>query len=89
MKINIAIELWQKGKGYLAKSPELDFIAQGKTADEAKSNLFEVIKIQFKEMEEMGTLKGYLDECGFEINDVIITTTNMVIGFERLTLQVA
>lgn len=89
MELNITIELWQKGKWYLAKSPELDFIAQGKTADEAKSNLFEVIKIQFQEMKEMGTLKDYLDECGFEIHDDIITPTNMVIGFERLTLQVA
>lgn len=46
MKLNITIELWQKENWYLDKSPELDFVAQGKTAEEAKSNLFEVIKIQ-------------------------------------------
>ena len=89
MKLNITIELWQKGNWYLAKSPELDFIAQGKTAEEAKNNLLEVIKIQFYEMEETRTLKDYLAECGFEIKDDTIAPMNEIIGFERLTLQVA
>lgn len=89
MKLNITIELWQKGNWYLAKSPELDFIAQGRTAEEAKSNLFEVITIQFNEMKETGTLKDYLTECGFEIKDDAIVPSNEIIGFERLTLQVA
>ena len=56
MLLNITIELWQKGKWYVAKSPELDFVSQGKTGEEAKKNLIEVINIQFHEMEEMGTL---------------------------------
>ncbi len=89
MKLNITVELWQKGDWYLAKSPELDFIAQGKTAEEAKSNLFEAIKIQFHEMEEMGTLNDYLTECGFKVKDNTIAPMNEIIGFERLTLQVA
>ena len=88
MKLSITIELWQKENWYLAKSPELDFIAQGKTAEEAKRNLFEVIEIQFREMEEMGTLKDYLTECGFEIKDDTIAPKNEIIGFEKLTLQV-
>ncbi len=46
MKLNFTIELWQKENWYLAKFPELDFIAQGKTVEEAKSNLTEVIEIQ-------------------------------------------
>ncbi len=89
MKLNITIELWQKENWYLAKSPELDFIAQGETAEEAKSNLFEVIKIQFHEMEEIGTLEDYLAECSFKVKDDTITPMNEIIGFERLTLQVA
>jgi len=65
MELNLTIELWRKGKWYVAKSPELDFISQGITLEEAKKNLKEVIKIQFQEMEEMGTLKEYLSElCG-------------------------
>lgn len=50
MKLNITIELWHKKDWYLAKSPELDFVAQGKTAEEAKKNLFEVINIQFQDL---------------------------------------
>ena len=53
----------------MARSPGLDFIAQGRMVEEAKGNLFEIIKIQFTEMEEMGTVKDYLTECGFEIKD--------------------
>ncbi len=89
MRLNITIELWQKGSWYIAKSPELDFIAQGRTAEKAKNNLLEVIKIQFHEMEEIGTLKDYLTECGFEIKDDTIVPMNDIIGFERVTLQVA
>jgi predicted RNase H-like HicB family nuclease len=89
MELNITTELWQKGNWYLARSPELDFIAQGRTVEEAKGNLFEVIKIQFTEMEEMGTLKDYLTECGFEIKNETIVALNEIIGFERLSLKVA
>lgn len=40
MDINITIEVWQKGKWFIAKCPELDFIAQGTTRDE----YFELLK---------------------------------------------
>jgi len=79
MKLQITIEIWKKGNWHLAYAPELDFISQGRTPEEAKKNLFEVIKIQFEEMEEMGTLKDYLLECGFEIKeDAIIPQAEMV-----------
>ena len=60
MNIDVTIEVWQKEKWFIAKCPELDFIAQGKTSDEAKKNLLEVVQIQIEEMEEMGTLDEYL-----------------------------
>ncbi len=87
-KLNITIELWQKKDWYLAKSPELDFIAQGKTAEEAKSNLLEVINIQFQEMKEMDTLTDYLEECGFEVTDSIISPLTQIVGFEKNTVQI-
>jgi predicted RNase H-like HicB family nuclease len=52
MNLKVTIETWQKGRWFLAKIPELDFVAQGQTLDEAKVNLFEVVKIQFDEMRE-------------------------------------
>jgi predicted RNase H-like HicB family nuclease len=67
MNIIATIELLQKGDCFIAKLPDLDFIAQGGTAGEAEFNLNEVIKIQFDEMRELGTLDDYLTECGFVI----------------------
>lgn len=89
MKIKATIELWQRGKWFVAKIPELDFVAQGRTIEEAKSNLSEVVRIQFAEMKEMGTFEDYLAECGFTIKDDIIEPENEVIGFEKQMLQFA
>ncbi|MFA6056537.1 MAG: hypothetical protein WC769_14315 [Thermodesulfovibrionales bacterium] len=89
MKLKTTIELWQKGKWRVAKVPELDFVAQGLTSEEAKANLIEVINIQFAEMREMGTLEDYLAECGFILRDDTVEPENEIIGFERQILQVA
>jgi predicted RNase H-like HicB family nuclease len=89
MLLNITIEIWQKGNWYIAKSPELDFLSQGKTREEAKQNLIEVINIQFHEMREMGTLQEYLSECGFEIKNDTIFPRNEIIGFEKYSLEIA
>jgi len=69
MIIPITIEIVKKGMWYVARAVELDFVTQGKTADEAKKNLFEVIEIQFEEMDKLGTLEDYLKECGYEIDE--------------------
>jgi predicted RNase H-like HicB family nuclease len=79
----------RRGKWCIAKVPELDFVAQGKTVEEAKKNLQEVINIQFAEMREMGTLDEYLAECGFVIKDENVEPENEIIGFEKQILQVA
>jgi len=89
MKLTATIELWQKGTWCVAKIPELDFVAQGRTIEEAKSNLIEVINIQFVEMRALGTLEDYLAECGFVIKDDSIEPENEIVGFERQVLQVA
>lgn len=89
MQLKATIELWKKGKWCIAKVPELDFVAQGKTIEEAKTNLLEVINIQFAEMKEMGTLDDYFAECGFVIKDDTIEPENEIIGFEKQVMQVA
>ena len=88
MELKITMEIWEKGLVFLAKAPELDFIAQGHTFAEAKQNLVEVIRIQFKEMKEMGTLDDYLSECGFTIRGNQIVAKHEVVGFERSTVLV-
>lgn len=62
MKLPVIIESWKKGLWYLARAPELDFISQGRTPEEARKNLLEVISIQFEEMKNMGTLEEYLQD---------------------------
>jgi predicted RNase H-like HicB family nuclease len=89
MDIKATIELWQKGEWFIAKLPELDFIAQGRTSEEAKDNLKEVIKIQFEEMRELGTLDDYLAECGFVVNGDIVEPVGEMIGFEKQFVKVA
>jgi predicted RNase H-like HicB family nuclease len=89
MKLRATIELWQRGSWCIAKVPELDFAAQGKTIEEAKTNLLEVIGIQFAEMKALGTFEDYLAECGFLIKDDLIEPENEIIGFERQLMQVA
>ena len=89
MRLQITIEIWKKGQWFLAKTPELDFVSQGRTAEEAKKNLIEVVKIQFEEMKEMGTLEDYLLECGFEIRDKEFISSIEIVGFERSEVSVA
>ncbi len=89
MILKTTVELWQKGNWYLAKSSELDFVSQGRTREEARKNLEEVIRIQFQEMSEMGTLQEYLSECGFETKNDSIFPKNEMIGFERYSLEIA
>ena len=89
MQLKATIELWQKGKWCIAKIPELDFIAQGRTIEEAKKNLNEVINIQLAEMKELGTLDDYIAECGFVIKGDSIEPENEIIGFEKQIVQVA
>ncbi len=56
MQLRTTIEIWQKGNSFIAKCPELDFVSQGETAEEAKRNLLELIQIQLEEMAALGTL---------------------------------
>lgn len=88
MRLQLTIEVWKKGDWYLARTPELDFISQGRTFEEAKRNLLEVIKIQFAEMKEIGTLEDYLLECGFETKDNDIIPRQEMVGFEKSTVFV-
>lgn len=67
-KIPVTIEIIRKEKWYVARAVELDFVSQGRTPEEAKKNLLEVIEIQFEEMAREGVLEDYLAECGYELS---------------------
>ncbi len=88
MELKITIETWAKGSWYIAKCVELDFVSQGRNPEEAKRNLLEVVDIQFEEMNEMGTLDEYLQECGYKLeNGTAIPMTEMV-GFHKQAIEI-
>ncbi|RPJ74402.1 MAG: hypothetical protein EHM20_10660 [Alphaproteobacteria bacterium] len=74
--LKITIEFWREGNLYIANSPELDILSQGKSQEEAKKNLFEVIGVQFEEMKKLGTLDDYLKDMGFNLHEDVISSLN-------------
>lgn len=88
MELRVTIETWAKGSWYVAKCPELDFVSQGKTAEDAKKNLLEVVDIQFEEMMEAGTLREYLQECGYRLENDLAVPMSEMIGFEKQAIHV-
>jgi predicted RNase H-like HicB family nuclease len=88
MEIKMTIETWAKGSWYIARCPELDFVSQGKSPEEAKQNLLEVVEIQFEEMNEMGTLDEYLQECGYKFKNGVAIPISEMVGFEKQALHI-
>lgn len=83
MDISFNVEIFKKGKWFIARVPELDFVTQGNTADEARKNILELVEIQFEEMKEMDTLDEYLEECGFTQKEM-----PEFIGIERREMRI-
>jgi predicted RNase H-like HicB family nuclease len=83
MNFEFNVEIVKKGKWYVARVPELDFVTQGSTIDEAKKNILELVEIQFEEMKEMNTIEEYLEECGFTK-----TEKPEFIGIERREIRI-
>jgi predicted RNase H-like HicB family nuclease len=89
MQLKVTIEIWQKGEWYVATCPELDFVSQGPSPEDARQNLLEVIEIQFEEMDALGTLEDYLLECGYVKDDGVFLPQSEMISFEKSAVQVA
>ena len=89
MQVKLTIETCEKGNWYVARCPELDFVSQGASTEEARHNLLEVVQIQFEEMRAMGTLDDYLAECGYTRDNGTLLPKSEMVGFERFAVQVA
>lgn len=88
MQLKTTIEIWHKGEWYVASCPELDFVSQGPSREEARRNLLETIDIQFEEMRALGTLEDYLSECGYIKQDDTFIPQSEMVSFERSSVQV-
>ena len=81
--LKITLEFWREGNLYIARSPELDMVAQGDSIEEARRNLLEVIEIQFEEMKEMGTLEEFLSEAGYKLEAEMVGSEKEIISFDK------
>lgn len=81
--LKITIEIWRERKLYIARSPELDIVAQGNSLEEAKKNLIEVIEIQFEEMRELGTLNEFLMENGYVSKNNLMESEKEIFSFDK------
>ena len=68
-KMITTVEIWKEGGMFTAYCPELDVASCGHTQEEAKKNLGEVIEIQLEETARLGTLKDFLAEAGYVVED--------------------
>lgn len=88
MNLKFTVQIWDKGPWYVARCPELDFVSQGSSPEEARRNLLEVIQIQFEEMSHLGTLDDYLSECGYTRVNGTLTPQMEMVRLEKSALQV-
>jgi predicted RNase H-like HicB family nuclease len=78
--LKTTIEFWREGSIYLARSPEVDMVAQGDSLEEAKKNLLQVVAIQFEEMKELGTLDEFLVRAGYKSKHEIVESDKEIIA---------
>ncbi len=87
-KMITTVEIWTEGGMFTAYCPELDVVSCGHTQDGAKKNLGEVIEIQLEETARLGTLKDFLTEAGYVVEDEVLETEKKIVGFGELSISV-
>jgi len=89
MKVKVTEEIWKEGDMYVSYCPELDIASCGKSVEEAKKNLKEVISINFVECQKMGTFNQLLQDAGLteEQEDVLLTRKELV-GFSPIEVGI-
>jgi hypothetical protein len=89
MKIKVTEEIWKEGGMYVAYCPELDMASCGKSIEDAKNNLKEVISINFVECKKVGTLDQLLQEAGFyEEQDNVLLARKELVSFSPLEVGI-
>ena len=89
MKVLVVTEeIWKEGNMYTAYCPELDVASCGTDIEEARNNLIEVIEIQLEETAQLGTLKTFLEDAGYDLNtsEPTLQLDKQVVSFNQLTV---
>ncbi len=81
-------EIWKEGNMYTAYCPELDIASCGNDIEEARKNLLEVIEIQLEETAQLGTLRTFLEDAGYDLDTSQLTLQldKQVVSFNQLTV---
>ncbi len=87
--IVVTEEIWKEGNMYTAYCPELDVASCGRNIEEARNNLIEVIEIQLEETAQLGTLKTFLEDAGYDLNtsQPTLKLDKQVVAFNQLTVS--
>ena len=81
-------EIWKEGNMYTAYCPELDIASCGNDIEEARKNLLEVIEIQLEETAQLGTLRTFLENAGYDLDtsQPTLQLDKQVVSFNQLTV---
>ena len=83
-------EIWQEGNLYTSYCPELDVVSCGRSIEEARKNLLEVIQIQLEETARLGTLKEFLENAGYNLESIESTLQldKQIIAFDQMKVPI-
>jgi predicted RNase H-like HicB family nuclease len=71
--IKVPLKIKKKDKIFVSYCPALDVCSQGNTAEEARTNLIEAVKLFIVTCFERGTLDAVFKQCGFKPKKTIST----------------
>jgi len=66
MTVENTVHIWQEGEQYVAHAMPLDVMSCGSTAQAARDDLTEAVRLFLLTAREMGTLEEVLEECGYQ-----------------------
>jgi predicted RNase H-like HicB family nuclease len=78
-------EIWKEGNMFTTYCPELDVASCGRNIEEARKNLLEVIQIQLEETANLGTLKEFLENAGYDLDssESTLSLEKQIIAFDQ------
>lgn len=65
MRLFLTTKIWKDGTHYIAYTPELDVVSQGKTPEHAEKRLREAVSLFLEETKRMGTFDEVMRDAGF------------------------
>ena len=68
-KLVYTVQIWREGGMFTSYCPELDLASCGKTPEQARGNLEEVVSIFVEETSRQGTLAELLEEAGYDLDE--------------------